>query len=77
MMRNKEKQVATRRRNFLKRVALVQEVYQKHYVDGLPQTVMHRNYIEGRFCISVQTMREYLAINVAQELKRINKSKTT
>lgn len=70
-MRNKEKQVKTRRRNFLLRVSRVQKVYQDNYVEGIPATVMHRNYIEPQFNISIQTMREYLSINVKQELRKI------
>jgi hypothetical protein len=72
-MRNLQKQIETRRRNFLARVAKVQKVYQDNYVEGIPSTVMHRNYIAPEFNISVQTMREYLAINVNQELRRLEK----
>jgi hypothetical protein len=68
-MELKSKHVVTRRLNMLLRAQKVQEVYQHHYVDGMPDTVMHKHYIGPRFCISLATMRLYLGLNVQKEMK--------
>lgn len=63
-----KKQVLNRRINFLRKVLSVQQTYQEHYVEGLPTTVIHRKHIEPTYHISVQTLREYLAIPAKREL---------
>jgi hypothetical protein len=68
-MELKSKHVVTRRLNMLRRAQRVQEVYQKYYVEGMPDTVMHKHYIEPGFCISLPTMRLYLGLNLQKELK--------
>ena len=65
------KQTQTRRLNFLKRVQAVQETYQENYVEGLPTTVIWRRYIYPEYNISLQSLREYLAIPVKTELQRL------
>ena len=59
------------RKNFLLRVNAVQSLYQKYKIEGLPDTVVHRKYIFPAFFISLQTFREYLAVNVRREFKAL------
>lgn len=62
----KPKNVVSRRMNTLRRVLQVKAVYDQHYVEGMPDTVMHKNFIEKQFCISVSTLRKYLHISAAK-----------
>lgn len=71
-MANTNKQKHTRRVNFLNRVQAVQDKYQENHVEGLPTTVIWKKYIYPQFSISLQTLREYLAINVQREVKNLD-----
>ena len=65
------KQAYSRRLNYLRRVKAVQDTYQDHYVEGLPTTVIWRKHIAPCYNISLQSLREYLAISVNTEMQRL------
>lgn len=71
MKGNISKQKRNRRLNHLKRVQAVQEAYQASYVEGLPTTVIWKKHINPVYHISLQTLREYLALPVALEIRRL------
>lgn len=71
-MKNLPKKLRTSRINYLHRVRAVQEAYQEHYVEDVPLTAIYRRYIQPKYFISLPTLREYLTINVSQELKKLS-----
>lgn len=68
-MKNENK----RRRRFLNRVEKVLTEYKKHARPETTITGVWREHIEEEFLISLTTLRQYLEINVKQEMDKLDK----
>lgn len=64
-------QQRNKRKNFLLLVNAVQSLYQKHKIEGLPDTIIYRKQIFPVYFVSLCTFRQYLAVNVRRELKAL------
>ncbi len=61
-----------RRIRFLKKVIIVQEVYQLHKKHGgITDRWIHETHIEPVWAITFRSMKNYLQIPAKRELKRI------
>lgn len=58
--------------NYLLRVNRIQEIYKIYKAKGLPDTVIHKNYIYPVYFISIASFREYLAVNAKKELRELD-----
>ncbi|MGQ1889146.1 hypothetical protein ACT29H_01760 [Thermophagus sp. OGC60D27] len=63
--------MAYTRKNFLKKVLRVQEVYLRFKEQGITNEEIYKRYIAPHFFISRSTFYEYLAIPATKELKEI------
>lgn len=57
--------------NFLKRVQIVQEIYQRHKQEGISDAFIYRNYVHPVVPISQDRFYAYLQISPQKELKSI------
>ena len=61
-----------RRRNFLKRVQRVNDIYTREHNKGKSSGYIYKTYIEPEFNIARSTFYEYLTIPVNKELKKLD-----
>ncbi len=66
--------MAYTRKNILKRILRVQEIYLSNKDRGLSNKYIFENYIKDQYAVSIGTFYKYLSINARKELKEINQS---
>jgi hypothetical protein len=71
---NKNQNMAYNRKNFLIKVIEVQESYTSKKTDYNTLVGIYREFIEPKYCISLGTLYNYLAIPAKAELKKLNNS---
>jgi hypothetical protein len=69
--------MAYNRENYLKRVLMVQEIYNEHHSKGVNNEYIFKHYIEPIFLISIATFYNYLAVNAKRDIKKINTNKVS
>jgi len=63
--------VSYSRKNLLRKIAQVQNVYLAHKAKGATNEFIYENYIAPVFFISRKTFYNYLATNARKELKEL------
>lgn len=63
--------MAYNRKNLLKRIIDVQNLYQKHKLEGVTHVHVYRTYIYPAYKISMRTLDQYLQVPAVAELKKI------
>ncbi|MFC4262456.1 hypothetical protein ACFOWM_06190 [Ferruginibacter yonginensis] len=61
--------------NYLKKVKLVCELYNKHKVQDVPSSITFRDYIEPVHPMHIKTFYKFLGINYERELKKLEQKK--
>lgn len=68
-------QTIGKRRNLLLRYQCVMEEFDKHNIQDVPITVIHRKYIYPKFFISRDTLYEIFKIDIPEELVKLEQKK--
>jgi hypothetical protein len=64
--------MAYNRKNLLKRIVEIQEIYLKFQTKGMSGTWIHINIIQPNYHITRRTLSSYLSVNARRELREIS-----
>lgn len=64
--------MAYNRRNLLKKILEIQEIYLQYTKEGVTATFIYDTYIRKKYHISQRTFESYLGVNAKMELKKLD-----